>query len=224
MSIKKYMLIDLGILSFIGLILEGIGTYFINYMYVGAYPSTIFSILITVVALVRWGWKGLVVIPFCAVGMLIGGQFFVFHETEVYKYGWKELLSVILGLSTISFNLVLFKKYKTNNLLLKYNWFMPVMIIVNCFMFELVRTIVYNWMLSGENIYIRNNAIGYDITGYAISLIMGYILLKQKVMLNFEEKILAERNRQLSDRQIEDDYLKNLKNESRDDSSNDSEK
>lgn len=209
MSIKKYMLIDLSMLSGIGLILEAVGTYFINYMFVGAYPMTVVSLLITIVALVRWGWKGLLVVPFCALGNFIGGQFLFFHDKGFGVYDWKMLLSVFFGLAALSVNLILFHKFKTNVLLQKYKWFAPVMILADCLIFELVRGIIYAFILRGDNGYIINNSVGYDIMGYGIAFVMGLILLHQKVMLNFEEKIAAEREQILADRKAEEDYLKN---------------
>ena len=83
------------------------------------------------------------------------------------------------------------------------------MILADCLIFELVRGIIYAFILRGDNGYIINNSVGYDITGYGIAFVMGLILLHQKVMLNFEEKIAAEREQILADRKAEEDYLKN---------------
>ncbi len=208
MSIKKYMCIDLLMLCIIGIVLEALGTFFVNYMYIGAYPTMVVSLLITMLAIVRWGWKGLIVIPFCALGNLIGGQFFVFNQQGMGKYNWKEFLSCLIGLSTLALNLIPFHHYKTNNLLQNKKWFLPVAILLNFIIFEIARGMVYGYIVQGDNGYILRNAMGYDVTGVVITLVMGILLNRQKIMLNFEEKLEADRLRAEEDRIAEAEYLK----------------
>ncbi|MDE5855617.1 MAG: hypothetical protein K2H06_01070 [Anaeroplasmataceae bacterium] len=209
MSLKKYMCIDLLMLCAIGIILEAVGTFFVNYMYVGAYPTTVVSLLITLLATIRWGWKGLIVIPVCALGNLIGGQFFVFRHENIGYYNWKEFLSCLIGLSTLALNLIPFHRYKTNELLQNKKWVLPVMILVNVLIYELVRGIVYGYIVHGDNGYILSNAIGFDVTGFVITLVMGLLLNRQKIMLNFKEKLEADKIRAEEDRIAEAEYLKN---------------
>lgn len=209
MSLKKYMCIDLLMLCTIGIVLEALGTFFVNYMYVGAYPTVVISLLISLLAIVRWGWKGLIVIPFCALGNFIGGQFFVFKQSGIGNYNWKEFLSCLLGLSTLALNLIPFAHYKTNNLLQNKKWFLPVMVVLNFLIYEFVRGIVYGYIVHGDNGYILRNALGYDVTGVVITLVMGVLLKRQKIMLNFKEKLEADKIQAEEERIAEAEYLKN---------------
>lgn len=223
MSVKKYMFIDLAMLSFIGFILEAVGTFFVNYMTVGALPMTVVSILITILALVRWNWKGLLVIPFCALGCLVGGQFLLFQydPDNIYRYDWRVLISVMVGLAALSINLIPFNKFKTNNLLLNYKWFAPIMIVVDCLVFEIVRGLVYSYIVFGDNRYIMINAMGYDATGYIIAFVMGLVLLHQKIMLNFKEKVISEKEQKMRDVMAEKEYYeKGSRDEATEDNKN----
>lgn len=207
MSLKKYMCIDLIMLCIIGILLEALGTFFVNYMYVGAYPTTIVSLLITLLAIIRWGWKGLIVIPFCAVGSFIGGQFLLIKHDGVGNYSWRELISCVVGLSSLAFNLIPFHKFKTNHLLQNKKWYLPLIIILSFIGYELFRGITYTYIVQGTNKYIIGNAIGYDVTALVITLVMGIGLKQQKIMLNFMEKLETERLQAEEDRKAEAEYL-----------------
>ncbi len=201
MSFKKYMCIDLLMLSVIGIGLEALCTFFVNMTY-GACPTAVISFLITYIAIIRWGYKGLIVIPFCALGNLIGGQFIVIDRVQ---YDWKILLSVILGLSTFSLNLIPYHKWGTNKVVTN-NWAYFGMMFLNFIIYEAVRGVAYAYIIQGDNIYLLANAVGYDVTGLAIMLIMGFVLKRQKVSLNFLEKLLAEQEQREKDQQYEEEY------------------
>ena len=222
MSVKKYMFIDLVMLSGIGFLLEALGTYFVNYMTVGAFPMTVVSLLITILALIRWNWKGLIVIPFCALGCFVGGQFLTFPFGEDhFKYDWRVLISVMVGLMALSINLIPFKKFKTNKLLLNYGWFAPIMIVIDCLVFEIARGLTYSFIVFGDNRYIMINAVGYDATGYIIAFVVGLVLLHQKIMLNFKEKIISEKEQKMRDVMAEQEYYeKSSRDETTEDNKN----
>jgi hypothetical protein len=73
MSLKKYMVIDLIMLGFIGALLEGVGTNTGYFLLAGHTPTTILSLLIMVLAITRWKWWGLILAPVLALGNYIGG-------------------------------------------------------------------------------------------------------------------------------------------------------
>lgn len=202
MSLKKYMIIDLSMLCVIGLLLEGIGTFFVNYMYVGAYPMTVISLLITFLAVARWGYKGLVVTLFCALGNLIGGQFILLRDVT---YNWQIFLSVLVGLCSMSINLIPFSKMGTNPTL-KNNWWFFGLMFGNFILFELVRGLVYAFILRGTEVLILNNAVGFDVTALVILLVMGFILRKQGVLLNFKDKLKSEKEQAELDRKTETEF------------------
>lgn len=202
MSLKKYMIIDLSILCLISILLETLTTYLVNYMYVGAFPTTVISLLLTFLAIARWGYKGLIVIPFCAVGNLIGGQFLVFKGVT---YDWRVFLSVMLGLASLSINLIPFHRWKTN-VVIKNNYALCGMMIGNIVLYELVRGISYSFILRGTSVHLLSNAWGYDVTAMVILFVMGFILKKQGTLYNFKDKIIAEREQAELDRKIESEF------------------
>jgi hypothetical protein len=100
MSLKKYMVIDLAILSIVGAILEGIGTWACFYAFTGSVPTTVFSLLILFIAITRWKWWGIVVIPFLVFGNYIGiASIEINHLNEYISiFNGNYVLSNILGL------------------------------------------------------------------------------------------------------------------------------
>lgn len=211
MSIKKYMCIDLLMLSVIGIGLETLCTFFVNYMTVGACPTAVISFLITYVAIIRWGYKGLIVIPFCALGNMIGGQFIVI---DLVQYDWKILLSVMIGLSTFALNLIPYHKWGTNKVVTN-NWAYFGMMFLNFIIYEVIRGIVYWYILKGDSIYLLANAFGYDATGVAIMFVMGFVLKRQGVSLNFLERLQAEKEQREKDQQYEEEYRNRQQEEMR---------
>lgn len=116
MSLRKYMLIDLGMLIVLGCFLEGFVTKISGFVLKSS-PTMTFSLLITFVAVMRWNLKGLVVIPFFVAANWLGGTL---NDLPYFAavYDWKVALASCIAMCTIGLNVIFFKKYGTKKVML----------------------------------------------------------------------------------------------------------
>lgn len=90
MKFKTYRLIDLIILCVLAFLLELATTYVENCFVQRISPYPVLGLLITMVAITRWGIRGAVVIPFNVLGNFIAGKFLIPSMTcrETFDLVW----------------------------------------------------------------------------------------------------------------------------------------
>jgi hypothetical protein len=195
MSLKKYMVIDLIMLGFIGALLEGVGTNTGYFLLAGHTPTTILSLLIMVLAITRWKWWGLILAPVLALGNYIGGLSIDGLEGYNQIFNIQYYISVIIGLLGTSIILVFYKfvglkKVTTSNLTL-----IGVGIVV-FIVYELVRTATY-WIIGGRYLGVLNANL-FDLIGLVV-LIVGSILIKhQGSLINVKDKLIEDKKEQIA--------------------------
>ena len=107
-SIKSYMLIDLAMITVIGCILEGAVTYMSGLVF-SSVPTISISLLIVLLALVRWNYWGLITVPFLALSTIVGG---ILSPVVNFKaaYEWRAYLSIVIGLLFTGLSVIIIRK------------------------------------------------------------------------------------------------------------------
>ena len=211
-TLKSYMFFDLLILTVIGCIIEFIVTKACGAALTAA-PTTVISMLIVVVALARWNGWGVLVIPFLCLANMYGGRLMNISYLAA-AYDWKLYLSSVIGLTALSYNLILFKKYtakKLFNMNLSAIIFILTSYVVYCSIQFLSYRLICSGTLthSGLNIFDYTNKDGVLKTvnlctlgegGFAFNLIgliifvVGILILRsQGVVCNVKNKLIDDK-------------------------------
>lgn len=111
MSLKKYMIIDLIILFVVGTLTEFIAMYAIPQFIPKSAPFFVATLLVELVAIARWGYKGLVLIPFLSVVSFLSGKL-----VGQGSYPVGVLIADFVGLFGSSLALLFRKKGKKNSM------------------------------------------------------------------------------------------------------------
>jgi hypothetical protein len=218
MSIRKYMFIDLAILSIIGTVLEGIGTWACFYAFTGSVPTTVFSLLILFIAITRWKWWGLVIIPILVSGNFIG---VLSIETSIFNdykniFDINYILSNALGMVSCFWIIILHNKIGVKKIV-KNNFILAVILITMFIIYETIRISLY-WFIGGRG-YIVISANFIDIISL-IMLILGSLIIKnQGILVDVEKQLIEDENYLIKEKSIsfnvtdeEIDILKEVKN------------
>ena len=201
MSLKKYMLIDLTILGFVGAVLEGITSYYCFYSFAGHIPTTVVSLLIFFLAVTRWNWWGLILAPVLVFGNLIGALAVDSGDLTNYKviFDIQYFISNVIALSTTSLVVLVFKKLGTSKVIKSTG-----LLIATCFgifaAYEVVRTASY-WIIGGRYLEIFNSTV-FNLLSLIILIIGSLIIRLQGSLTNVKEKMLED-NRERQQRQME---------------------
>lgn len=145
-NVKKYMISDLLLLTIVGCVLEVLSVKFGAEVLYSA-PTAMISLLITFLAVTRWNLWGLIVCPFLAIATFYGGTLIEIEEMQAV-YDYKLLISVFLGLCTMGLNVIIFKKFKTNNIV-NSPWLI-LMLLVDYVLFCTIQVYSYRLMCSGS--------------------------------------------------------------------------
>lgn len=202
MRLRKYMLVDLVILTVVGFLGELLGEYIINASVIAAYVTGSISLLVILVTTTRWKWKGLIVTPFLALAIVLSGHFFTRNPNYRINYDWKLFISIFVSFLAMSINLLWFKKISYKETFKK-----PLMIFVLCTidyaLVQLVLAIVY-FILSQKFLFFA--FIIWNLFSYAILLLGALVLMKQNVLVDIEASLREKQEEQ----QHESDFKFNL--------------
>lgn len=88
------MIIDLIAMMTVGLIVELIAMLVVPQVIPKSKPMFVVSLVIIMLALTRWDWKGIITIPIMAVGAWLFGKLLGRHSEY---YGYEYFLSILIG-------------------------------------------------------------------------------------------------------------------------------
>jgi hypothetical protein len=197
MSLRKYMVIDLTILGLVGAVLEGVGVRSGFYVLAGNTPTTIISLLILFLSIVRWKWYGLAIVPILALGNFIGCLSIDPGKIEDYlvMFDYKYFISVLLGLSTMFVPIILMQKFGTNSIV-KSNYKLVGISFLIFVLYELARVLSY-WILGGRYIDILNAGF-FDLVSLVVLILGSIIIRTQGSMIDVKDKIIADHEERLA--------------------------
>lgn len=195
MSLKKYMILDLVILSVIGCIIEAVGIFAFNKMLTARIIASAISLLMMMISITRWGWKGLLIAPVLAAATLISGRFFNPHETFKDLYDWRLYISIVLSLLSLSVNMIWFK-YIDYKKTFK-NWkYILILCVIDILTSQLVLTLAY-WAFAQE--FGLLGFLAWNSCSFILLIVGTFILKNQNVLVNVKESLLEKRKQQEDD-------------------------
>lgn len=220
-SLKKYMFYDLGMLAIIGVVIEMVGVYVSDTMFSGTFTTFCFSVLIMIVALSRWGIKGLLISPFLALSTFVCGKFLIAHSGYRELYDGTVLLAIFLSLVSISTILIWFKIFGSKRILGN----MGLTLLLCLYVIALVigvQTLTY-WIFN-NGITISVFLIIYNGLGIIFTFVGAGLLRQQQVLVNVKQKILDDKKQRELDLEYEKQFSAELFSNSSSDSTKNSEK
>lgn len=186
----------------------------------GFRPTFIFSLLIILLAVTRWGPTGLVLAPILTMVTWLSGKYLIdtrdiIIDNEIVKiiyYDWEMLLAMMLGNLSIGWVALFFKKKKTTEIYSTYGNVVAIAAIA--VIVVILIEIIVNLILVGiENANLFRFII-YNFPGIIFTLILPIALRSQGIWFNVKEKLLADRQQALEDAEYERQYLANAGRES----------
>ncbi|MDE6407772.1 MAG: hypothetical protein K2K48_05665 [Anaeroplasmataceae bacterium] len=198
MRLRKYMIVDLAILTCVGFVAELFGEYVINRSIVAGWVAGSISLLILLISTTRWGWKGLLPIPILALAVVLSGRYFHPIVRLRPNYDWKFYIVLVISYLSISINLFWMKKigYKDT---FKKLWLTILLCTVDYLVFQLVLSIVF-WIIMKDFLFLA--FIIWNAFTYVILLVGSFILGKQNALVNIKLSLLEKSEEE----RIEEDF------------------
>ncbi len=213
------MLFDLATILVVSFILELICVKFGTTVFYGT-PFICISFFAVFLAVVRWNLWGLIIIPFIAIATIIGGRWSELpYLAAVYDY--RIYISIILGLSTIGLNVILFRFVGTDKVLVSWLRILG-LIVLDYLLFSLVQVVVYRLLTShtlaknAVEIYevVKKNGdvveynlckygeggFIYDLFGLVVTIVGTLVLRSQGVVCNAKQRSIEDRKNAELDR------------------------
>jgi len=210
-SIKKYMIIDLAVLALTGLIFEVIVMYiFLEMFGANVVPFYIISLLVCIIAVGRWNWKGLAIVPVMSLISVLSG--FILRKATgtdgASIYNWKMFISVALSLASTALIIPLKQKsksFKENN-----DGSITIAFIA------LVMLVAFIVEVLSYSIIVAENPIEYigplavvNIPCWFFTLIVMFVLRKQGIIVDAKKNLISKRKEQ----ELEQQYYSHYRNE-----------
>ena len=222
-SLAGYCVKDLILLTVLGVAIEFALSKFC-YLVIGVItPASYITLLVAFIAVTRWGFYGLTVVPFLVLGTVLGGM--TVSETpfvsEVYKFSsnWQYYVSIVLGFSAFVVNALLYK-FKGTGKVISNTLLMILILIIDYVLFNVIQFISYRLLTShnliegaisifqyvngsGETVSVNINSYAekgfmYNLVGLAVLLVGFFIFRVQGVICNVKDRLIDEaRNREL---------------------------
>lgn len=211
-TIKKYMIIDLAMLIVFGSIVEAIALFVIPRMFNNAFPFFCVSLLICVLAIARWGWKGIVVIPIMSFVSVLFGKLWAstansdsIHELAKY-YGWRVFLTNMISFS-VSASIILVKKLLKKKETLSdraVTIVVTICMILACYVLQVLAFSLVT--LAAPKNYIGVFAIN-DLPAFMVTLVFVVVLRHQGMFVDAKQDLINKKE----EAEMENKYYKELR-------------
>jgi len=205
------MIIDLAVLALTGLIFEVIVMYiFLEMFGANVVPFYIISLLVCIIAVGRWNWKGLAIVPVMSLISVLSG--FILRKATgtdgASIYNWKMFISVALSLASTALIIPLKQKsksFKENN-----DGSITIAFIA------LVMLVAFIVEVLSYSIIVAENPIEYigplavvNIPCWFFTLIVMFVLRKQGIIVDAKKNLISKRKEQ----ELEQQYYSHYRNE-----------
>ena len=171
MKFKTYRIIDIIILIVFAFGLEILCTWLENSFLGRIRPYPVLGLLFTFIAVSRWGWIGLIVAPFNALGNFIAGRFML--RTTDIRSTYTFLMLCLATISNLTISITYLIKQKKN---ISKNYHL----IFDC-MSDAFQIILINFLVNSILYYLRSLMVGIQSQGFEG---IGAVLLSQ-FLFNF---------------------------------------
>lgn len=200
MKFKTYRRLDLLIIAILSFGMELLTTYLTNNFLPTIAPYPVVGLLLTFVAITRWGVEGLIIVPFSVLGNFISGKFMIPQKILRDSYNLLWIVG-ILYISSVVSALLLYKKKgwkrftSSSSSLLGLDAIIIgtalVLTTLGMVLFNLFAGTKLNFAGVGQLLY---STLLYGSIGYAVLILGSLVLRSQGVLVNVKEKMITERN------------------------------
>ena len=210
-SIKKYMIIDLLVIALTGLIFEIIVMYIFLEMF-GSHvvPFYIISLLITIISVGRWNYKGLVMAPIMSlISVLCGYLVRRMTDSDGYAiYNWKMYITNCLSLLT-AIVIIPFKKMSKTFNENKDGAIATAIIFGVMVLAYLVEVLSYGVLtLTNPIEYLAALAV-VNIPCWFFTILVMFILRKQGIVVDVKKNLISKKK----EAELEQEYYSKYRNE-----------
>lgn len=211
MSLAKYRVIDLTLITIVGVVSEVIGCYLINYFMVSVIPVFVASFVICYMAIMRWGIWGIIEIPIMALATFVSVKY-VIYFTELAEGSSQlgENYLSILCFDAVNLLWLVFRPKKDGNLILnsapKRIGVLILMYVVGSLLCATVLTI------DGINFFVSVlRLLGEQLLALFITCFVIEILHKFNAIYDVKQQLLNRKKEILEEKQFESDYYNQIK-------------
>lgn len=211
------MLLDLVMLTVLGCLLEGLATKMSGLVFKAA-PSFTFTFLITFIAVMRWNWKGLFIIPLLVGATILGGRYNDLPYLAAI-YDWRIYVAGCVALLTLGLNSIFYKKFGTKRVMINIIAVIG-LVVLDYALYSIVFKFMYRILCSGnpfvmgsipfealhynadteeyftqiDNLcfYVEQTAI-YNMFGLVVTFVGIFILRSQGVVNNVVDKLIEDK-------------------------------
>lgn len=189
MNIKKYKVLDLLLLTVIGIATELVGCWLINIFLPWVVPIFTSSVVVIIVAMVRWGPIGIIIAPVLALASYISDLFFLQNSNNMQMpVSYFVNLAFLLCVSIFIPFCIKGKADKSVNTLGK----RVLLVILIYILGSIVCGLIYGFY--GLNIFISMGAVAsQQLMSLIITGIFLDLLFRQDVLVNVKNRFLAQK-------------------------------
>lgn len=216
MKFETYRKLDLIILSILTFIIEIVATFCVNGFFHGIRPFPVVGMLMTLIAITRWGLIGSIIIPISVLANFICGRFFIvaINYRETY-----DLISIIISLVITSSILISFgwiKKFGVKDVFKDgINLFTMIgsAIVLSLFISVLFSSV--NYFHNSVDDFTKDftsRILGvflYNCGSYIVLIVFTPLLAKQDVFIDVKKSLLDKKK----EKQNEDVYYSKKQND-----------
>lgn len=206
------MIIDLAMLIVFGTIVEAIALYIIPRFFNNAFPLFCVSLLICILAIARWGWKGIVVIPIMSLMSVLLGKLWasIAHDETIHElakyYNWRVLITNIVSFSPTMSIVLVKKKLKKQETFSDRaaTLIMTICLILTCYVLQVLTFSLV--ALAAPKNYIGVILIN-DLPAFMVTLLFLMVLRHQGMFVDAKQDLISKKE----EAEMEDKYYKELR-------------
>lgn len=219
MQFKTYRIVDLLMLGILGTLIEAIGTYLASAFIPNYTPYCIIGMFIVLVAVTRWKWYGLILIPFMALGNFVAGHFFLPKTSLRGDYTWIRYLYTALSYLSVLICLKFYKKTKPISIYKKLGKNLTVISTITLlqWLILIVGNIIEVGLYVSSNvsviagIFLQILNVGFGlIVSYVLTIVCSYAFCSQNIMVNVKENLLERKKEAESEREYYSNLVKTI--------------
>lgn len=208
MKFKTYRIIDLLILCILSFAIELLTTPCVNLFIPTIRPFPVLGLLLTLVAVTRWGLLGIIVVPFNTLANFLMGRFVLNAINYRATYDLSSFIFTMISTLAVLVSFLWYKKKGTRELYKDYGSMLGMLgtiVLVNllvCVLYSLIGSLMSGGNFSLDDFWARClGMLLYNVFGYLALLVGTFILSKQEVLADVKEKLLKKKEEQENEKQ-----------------------
>lgn len=200
MKLKTYRVVDLAMISILAFGIELLTTLCVNMFIPNIRPFPVVGLLLTLVAITRWGWIGIIVIPINTLANFIMGRFAIPAINYRQSYDWLSFLFTMIATASSMVALIWYKKkgikkiYKDKITTINMVGTIILTNLIMCVMYSAFGNVISGGIVSATDFGARVlGMLLYNAFGYVILLIGTLLLSRQDVLYDVKTRLIEQK-------------------------------